>query len=97
MNDQCCDVKKPKNTLINSLDRLNQKVKRLEDLFILSQTVIIKLERTDDNINQIKEQVPGKSLGNLNLVELFNNVSDDIDNLIDKTGSNLEKINRMIE
>lgn len=92
-----CEEKK---TLMNSFDKLESKVQRLHELARHSDRLLDKMKRMDDvprNEHLLKEVQQDPSPIKPDIVDLFNGVSNRLDNLIDRIGKNIEQVMHMID
>ena len=97
MNDLECQpiVKK---TLMNAVERLNATADRFDELSKLSERMVAKFERTEDmpckdGIMGDKECESSKP----DIIDLFNGINNRLDNLLNKIGSNVERVVNMID
>lgn len=100
MNDSECKPIAAKKTLINAVEKLNATVIRFDELAILSEKLVAKFERTEDMPR--KTEIKGdkeydKALQPPDIIDLFNGINSRLDNLLNKIGSNVEKIVNMID
>lgn len=85
-----------KKTLMNAVEKLNSTANRFDELARLSEKLVTKFERTEDMpvktemIGDLKNSQP-------DLIDLFNNINNRLDLLLNKIGSNVEKIINMID
>ena len=89
-------------SLMNSLAKLESRAETLRDISDLSKRLLIKFQdprrppqgpHEGDNMNkQCITNAPA-----LDLIDLFNNTSERIQNEIDTIGNNLEKLLSMVE
>lgn len=97
MNDLGCQST-AKKTLMGAVERLNATANGFDDLSKLSERLVAKFERTED--------MPCKTelMGNMeckgsqpDIIDLFNGINNRLDNLLNKIGSNVEKVVNMID
>lgn len=97
MNDLGCQPT-AKKTLMNAAERLNATANRFDELSKLSERLVAKFERTEDDPCKIemmgdvecKNQQP-------DIIDLFNGINNRLDNLLNKIGSNVERVVNMID
>ena len=97
MNDLGCQPT-AKKTLINAVERLNATANRFDELSKLSERLVAKFERTEDE--QCKTEMMGdKECKNSqpDIIDLFNGINNRLDNLLNKIGSNVERVVDMID
>lgn len=87
-----------KKTLMNAVERLTVTANRLDDLSSLSETLVAKFERTEGMPCNPKS---GEEEENVNLrpdiIDLLNGINRRLDDLLNKIGSNVEKVINMID
>ena len=97
MNDLGCQPP-AKKTLMNAVERLNATANRFDELSNLSERLIAKFERTEDL--PCKTEIMGdKELTNSqpDIIDLFNDINNRLDNLLNKIGINVERVVNMID
>ena len=97
MNDLGCQPT-AKKTLMNAVDRLNATANRFDELSKLSERLVAKFERTEDE--PCKTEIMGdKECKNSqpDIIDLFNSVDNRLDNLLNKIGNNVERVVNMID
>ena len=97
MNDLECQpiVKK---TLMNAVERLNATADRFDELSKLSERMVAKFERTEDM--PCKGEIMGDKeceRSKPDIIDLFNGINNRLDNLLNKIGSNVERVVNMID
>ncbi len=97
MNDLGCQPT-AKKTLMNAVERLAVTANRFDDLSNLSETMIAKLERTEDVLRK-GEMMGDKECGGPqpDIIDLFNGIDNRLNDLLNKIGSNIEKVISMID
>ena len=97
MNDLGCQPT-TKKTLMNAVERLNATANRFDELSKLSERLVAKFERTEDDPCKT-EMMGDKECKNSqpDIIDLFNGVNNRLDNLLNKIGSNVEKVVDMID
>ena len=97
MNDLGCQPT-AKKTLMNAVERLNATANRFDELSKLSERLVAKFERTEDM--PCKTEIMGdEECKNLqpDIIDLFNGINNRLDNLLNKIGSNVERVVNMID
>ena len=87
-----------KKTLMNAVDRLNVTANRFDELSKLSERLVAKFERTEDD--PCKNEIMGdKECKNSqpDIIDLFNGIDNRLDNLLNKIGNNVERVVNMID
>lgn len=97
MNESACQPK-AKKTLMNAVERLSVTANRLDDLSNFSELLVAKFERTEDVVRK-GEMVRDKECGGQqpDIIDLFNSIDDRLNYLLNKIGSNIEKVVSMID
>jgi hypothetical protein len=87
-----------KKSLTNSLGRLQNKADRLSELERLSERLYDKMLRTED--------MPKKEMANIgdklkssqpDIIDMFNDVDDRFENLMNRIGNNIDRVIAMID
>ena len=97
MNDLGCQTP-TKKTLMSAVERLNATANRFDELSKQSEILVAKFERTEDM--PCKTEIIGDKdckSSQLDIIDLFNGVNNRLDNLLNKIGSNVEKVVDMID
>ena len=97
MNDLGCQPT-AKKTLMNAVERLNATANRFDELSKLSERLVAKFERTEDE--PLKTEMMGdKECKNSqpDIIDLFNGIDNRLDTLLNKICSNVEKVVNMID
>ena len=97
MNDLGCQPT-AKKTLINAVERLNATANSFDELLKLSETLVAKFERTEDMPR--KTELMGDkecTSSQPDIIDLFNGINNRLDNLLNKIGSNVERVINMID
>ena len=97
MNDLGCQPT-VKKTLMNAVDRLNDTANSFDELSKLSERLVAKFERTEDDPCKT-EMMGDKECKNPqpDIIDLFNGINNRLDNLLNKIGSNVERVVNMID
>ena len=97
MNDLGCQPT-AKKTLMNAVELLNATANRFDDLSKLSERLVAKFERTEDMPCKT-EIVVDKECKNSqqDIIDLFNGINNRLNNLLNKIGSNVERVVDMID
>jgi hypothetical protein len=87
-----------KKSLMNSYERLKNKALRFEELAVLSDKLVEKFERTE-NMPKKGSSNEGKTLisNQSDIIDLFNGINDELDILLNRIGSNVDKVINMID
>ena len=83
---------------MNAVERLTVTANRLDDLSNLSEMLVAKFERTEGmprNPESSGEEEGECSIPDI--IDLFNGINVRLDNLLNKIGSNVEKVISMID
>lgn len=86
-------------TLMNAHEKLRNKVTQLNDLNNLSFILLKKFNRTENGTkptNETNKQID-TNITVMNIVDLFNDISKELDENINIIGNNLEKVIQMID
>ena len=97
MNDLGCQPT-AKKTLMNAVERLNATANRFDELSKLSERLVEKFERTEDM--PCKNEMMGNKeceSSQPDIIDLFNGINNRLDNLLNKIGSNVERVVNMID
>ena len=97
MNDLGCQPT-AKKTLMNAVERLNATANRFDELSKLSERLVAKFERTEDM--PCKTELMGDKeckSSQPDIIDLFNGINNRLDNLLNKIGSNVERVVNMID
>ena len=97
MNDLGCQPT-AKKTLMNAVERLNATANRFDELSKLSERLVEKFERTEDM--PCKNEMMGNKeceSSQPDIIDLFNDIDDRLNYLLNKIGSNVEKVVNMID
>ena len=87
-----------KKTLMNAVERLTVTANRFDDLSNLSEMLVAKFERTEGMPrNPENKSIGEEELARPDIIDLFNRINDRLDNLLNKIGSNVEKVISMID
>lgn len=83
---------------MNSVDLLNATANRFDELSKLSERMVAKFERTEDmpckaEIMGNKEREHSKA----DIIDLFNDINNRLNNLLNKIGVNVERVVNMID
>ena len=87
-----------KKTLINAVERLNATADRFDELSKLSERMVAKFERTENM--PCKDGIMGDKeceSSTPDIIDLFNGINNRLDNLLNKIGSNVERVVNMID
>ena len=87
-----------KKTLMNAVERLNGTANRFDELSKLSERLVAKFERTEDM--PCKTEIMGDKeckSSQPDIIDLFNDINNRLDNLLNKIGSNVERVVNMID
>ena len=87
-----------KKTLMNSVELLNATANRFDELSKLSERLVAKFERTEDM--PCKTEIMGDrecKSSQPDIIDLFNGINNRLDNLLNKIGSNVERVVNMID
>ena len=97
MNDLECQPT-AKKTLMNAVERLNATANRFDELSKLSERLVAKFERTEDDTCKT-EMMRDKECKGLqpDIIDLFNGINNRLDNLLNQIGSNVERVIKMID
>ena len=97
MNDLGCQPT-VKKTLMNAVERLNATANRFDELSKLSERLVAKFERTEDEPCKT-EMMGDKECKNSqpDIIDLFNGINNRLDNLLNKIGDNVERVVNMID
>ena len=97
MNESGCQAT-TKKTLMNSVERFNVTANRFDELSKLSEKLVAKFERTEDMLHKA-EIMLDKECDNSqsDIIDLFNNINDRLDSLLNKIGNNIEGVINMID
>ena len=97
MNDLGCQPT-AKKTLMNAVERLNETANRFDELSKLSERLVEKFERTEDDPCK-NETMGDKECENSqpDIIDLFNGINNRLDNLLNKIGNNVERVVNMID
>jgi len=95
MNDLGCQPT-AKKTLMNAVERLNATADRFDELSKLSERMVAKFERTEDMPRET-EIIGNKESSQPNIIDLFNGINNRLENLLNKIGSNVDRVVDMIE
>ena len=97
MNDLGCQPT-AKKTLMNAVEKLNATANRFDELSKLSEMLVAKFERTEDmpSKTEIMGDKECKS-SQQDIIDLFNGINNRLDNLLNKIGSNVERVVNMID
>lgn len=100
MNNNCALKAAPqqhveRKTLMNSVDRLQETVQSFRELKVLSDKLLDKFERNCNpkGCNELDCDKEGK----VNIVDLFNNINSELNELFNGIGSNIAKVVDMID
>ena len=85
-----------KETLMNAVSKLETTAERFDQLANLSHKLVSKFERTEVG-EKPQELIVKKQTNQPNIVDIFINVNNDLDNMLNQIGSNIEKVMCMIE
>ena len=97
MNDLGCQPT-AKKTLMNAVERLNATANRLDELSKLSERLVAKFERTEDDPRTTEMMLDKECKDSQpDIIDLFNGVNNRLDYLLNKIGSNVEKVVNMID
>ena len=98
MNDLECQPT-VKKTLINAVERLNATADRFDELSKFSEMMVAKFERTEDMPRKSEDtgDVECKSSKHPDIIDLFNDINNRLDNLLNQIGSNVERVINMID
>ena len=97
MNDLGCQPT-AKKTLMNAVELLNATANRFDDLSKLSERLVAKFERTEDM--PCKTEIMGDKeceSSQSDIIDLFNGINNRLNNLLNKIGSNVERVVDMID
>jgi len=83
------------NTLMGAYEDLVDKVKTLKNLEILSNTLLEKFNRTEDDPSVIEASPPDPN--DKNIVDLFDDIANQLDETMNRIGNNLERVVQMID
>ena len=86
-----------KKSLTNSLGRLQNKADRLSELERLSERLYDKMLRTEDMPKKELENTCEKLQSKPDIIDMFNNVDDRIENLMNLISNNLDRVIAMID
>ena len=87
-----------KKTLINAVERLNATADRFDELSKLSERMVAKFERTENM--PCKDGIMGDKeceSSTPDIIDLFNGINNRLDNLLNRIGSNVERVVNMID
>jgi len=92
------DQPKAKKSLINSFENLQSKVSQLAEVKQLSNKMIRKFQRIDDEpVNKESEEPKGISSSIPDIIDLFNDLAEDLQTQINAIGANIERMLDWIE
>lgn len=87
-----------KKTLMNAVDRLATTADRFEELARLSEKLVDKFERTEDMPKKTGGVVDKELKSSQpDIIDLFNGINSRLDILLNRIGSNVEKVVGMID
>ena len=83
---------------MNAVERLTVTANRFDDLSNLSEMLVEKFERTE-GMPRDPESSGEKEIAytHPDIIDLFNGINDRLDDLLNKIGSNVEKVISMID
>ena len=96
MNDLGCQPT-AKKTLMNAVDRLNATANKFDELSKHSERLVAKFERTEDMLREAKMENKECKDSQPDIIDLFNDINDRLDNLLNKIGNNVERVVNMID
>lgn len=96
MNDNGCQPT-AKKTLMNAVERLNATANRFDELARLSEKLVDKFERTEDMVKKTEVLDKECKSSQPDIIDLFNGINNRLDLLLNRIGSNVEKVVNMID
>jgi len=84
-------------TLMSSLEILNENVRQLEKLLNLSEKLVDKFERTENDLKKGSAEIDSGYEKQQNIVGLFYGANERIVVLMNKIETNVEKVISMID
>ena len=99
MNEVAGGLPMTKKSLMNSIDRLQTTGKRLEEVNELTDRLISRFQRTEGISNKIQKNING-NLGvpsQPDIIDLFNNIDEKLNILLNEIAGKIEKIIDAIE
>ena len=99
MNNAAEPANETKKTLMNSVGSLDNISSQVNDLVNLSRRILDKLHRVDNRPREEVEMAKGSDPDprQPNIIDLFNNISAEMEENINIIGNNLQTIMDMIE
>lgn len=86
-----------KKSLMNAVERLNATANRFDELARLSEKLVDKFERTEDMVKKAEVLDKECKSSQPDIIDLFNGINSRLDLLLNRIGSNVEKVVNMID
>lgn len=90
-------VSTEKNSLMNSLGKLQATVSLCEELEGLSEKLIDKFKRTENDPKPMCDKTLAKQPTSPDIIDLFNITNERMSNILNRVGNNIETIVNLID